>query len=148
MTREEHISNLETIGCDGWVVTTDAYKSLQFAIKTLEQKPNEDCIARQPLIDNWNCCADMLMGEGDAEVVMGWIFDAPSVTPARKVGKWIKIGDRGFGWSDTVICKCSECEYKTEFRGKIDGQCLIVDQEYAHNYCPNCGAKMESEVEK
>ena len=39
MTREEHISNLETIGCDGWTVTTEAYKSLQFAIKTLEQEP-------------------------------------------------------------------------------------------------------------
>lgn len=39
MTREEHISNLETIGCDGWTVTTEAYKSLQFAIKALEQEP-------------------------------------------------------------------------------------------------------------
>ena len=39
MTREEHISNLETIGCDGWTVTTEAYKSLQFAIEALEQEP-------------------------------------------------------------------------------------------------------------
>jgi hypothetical protein len=39
MTREEHIENLETIGCDGWTVTTEAYKSLQWAIKALEQEP-------------------------------------------------------------------------------------------------------------
>ena len=48
MTREEHISNLETIGCDGWTVTTDAYKSLQFAIEALEQEPfiNKPCVAQ------------------------------------------------------------------------------------------------------
>lgn len=39
MTKEEHISNLQTIGCDGWTVTTEAYKSLQFAIESLEQEP-------------------------------------------------------------------------------------------------------------
>lgn len=39
MTIDEHISNLETIGCDGWTVTTEAYKSLQWAIKALEDIP-------------------------------------------------------------------------------------------------------------
>lgn len=38
MTREEHISNLKTIGWDGWNVTSDAYDSIQFAIETLEQQ--------------------------------------------------------------------------------------------------------------
>lgn len=51
MTREEHISNLETIGCDGWTVTTEAYKSLQFAIKALKQEPCEDCISRKAALD-------------------------------------------------------------------------------------------------
>ena len=59
---------------------SDYDTALKMGIKALEQEPCEDCIARQPLIDNWNHCADMLMGEGDAEVVMEWIFDAPSVT--------------------------------------------------------------------
>lgn len=66
-----------------------------------------------------------------------------SVTPIRPKGHWIKIGDRGFGYSDTVICKCSECEYKTEFTGKFDGYNLVIDMENADNYCPNCGAKMD-----
>lgn len=70
------------------------------------------------------------------------LADLP-VTPKRKKGKWIKIGDRGFGYSDTVICKCSECEYKTEFRGNFDGQYLIVDPKRAHKYCPSCGLEME-----
>ena len=52
----------------------------------LEQQPSEDCIARQPLIDNWNSYADMLVGESDSEIVMEWIFDAPSVTPTFPKG--------------------------------------------------------------
>lgn len=63
---------------------------------------------------------------------------------SRKRGKWIKIGDRGFGVTDTVICKCSECEYKTEFRGKFDGHKLVIDPKHAHKYCPSCGSKMEN----
>lgn len=65
--------------------------AFDMAIKALKQGSSEDCIARQPLIDNWNCCADMLMGECDAEVVMGWIFDAPSVTPQPKTDVLDKI---------------------------------------------------------
>ena len=73
MTREEHISNLETIGCDGWTVTTDAYKSLQFAIQALEQEPCEDAISRQAVEDKLlRLCnelegifADIRMKEGD-----------------------------------------------------------------------------------
>ena len=36
MTIEDHISNLETIGWDGRNVTSDAYGSIQFAIKSIE----------------------------------------------------------------------------------------------------------------
>ena len=68
MTREEHISNLETIGCDGWTVTTDAYKSLQFAIQALEQELCEDAISRQAVLDAidakaWEFC-DYLIRNG------------------------------------------------------------------------------------
>lgn len=63
----------------------------------------------------------------------------------NKKGKWIKIGDKGFGYSDTVICKCSVCEYQTEFTGKIDDQRLVVDMERAYKHCPNCGIEMDEE---
>lgn len=53
MTREEHISNLETIGCDGWTVTTDAYKSLQFAIQALEQGSCEDVVSRAQALSDY-----------------------------------------------------------------------------------------------
>ena len=72
------------------------------------------------------------------------IMSLPPVAAPRKKGKWIKIGDRGFGVTDTVICKCSECEYKTEFRGKFDGHDLVIDLKHAHKYCPSCGTEMEN----
>lgn len=52
------------------------------------------------------------------------IEDMPSVTPTRPRGKWVQIDEV---WN----CKCSNCNI-------ISG--VIYD-----NFCPNCGAKMESE---
>ena len=37
MTTEEHIKNLETIGHDGWTVTTEAHESLKWAIEALKR---------------------------------------------------------------------------------------------------------------
>ncbi len=108
--------------------------------KKLEKNFGElDCISRKSVItiiqNHWWNCRD----------IDKLVNELPTVTPIRPKGHWIKIGDRGFGWSDTVICKCSECDYRKEFMGKFDGQNLIVDTERADNYCSNCGAKMESE---
>lgn len=92
-----------------------------------EQEPSEDCIARQPLIDNWNDCADMLMDEGDSGVVMRWILDVPSVTPVRKVGKW----ENG-----NPICPCcGEDKFKD-----LDAD---IWADWQPKYCPNCGSLME-----
>ena len=63
--------------------TPEEKESIDEYIKSISQ-PSEDCIDRQSLIDNWNSCADMLMSEGDSEIVMGWIFNAPSVTPTQE----------------------------------------------------------------
>ena len=38
MNRQEHIEMLETIGCDGWTVTTEAYESLKWAIEEVNQQ--------------------------------------------------------------------------------------------------------------
>mgnify|MGYP003290154654 CR=1 FL=1 len=42
MTREEHILNLETIGCDGWNVSAKAKESLEWAISKLKENKGED----------------------------------------------------------------------------------------------------------
>lgn len=52
MTREEHISNLESIGCDGWTVTTKAKESLEWAISKLKENKGEWIpIEERPLTD-------------------------------------------------------------------------------------------------
>jgi hypothetical protein len=51
----------------------------------------------------------------------------PSVTPKQKTGKWNVLG---YDDPSVRMYKCSECHMKITLK---------------FNYCPNCGAKMESE---
>jgi hypothetical protein len=81
----------------------------------------EDAISRQDVLD----LMQMRMG---AKELYKAVYDLPSVAPAQKKGKWIRV--------DRNKVKCSECEIIHLIaqypRGTID-------------YCPNCGAKMERE---
>ena len=127
MTREEHISNLEIIGCDGWTVTTEAYKSLQFAIKALKQEPCEDCISRKDLLNeiteiDYGCNMDIFTNE-----VREIVNELPSVKPIRPKGEWIKTVDDIF---------CSECWSRALSPSYWEG-----DLEKS-NFCPTCGADM------
>lgn len=74
--------------------------------------------------------------EGDRrgiESAIAVLEDAPTVDAVEVVhGKWI-IYDDGFGCE---IMHCSVCN--SEF---YDGDNDTVD--HPHNYCPNCGAKMD-----
>jgi hypothetical protein len=172
MSREEIIKHLEYLKIAAMLDAKPESINAEIlgeAIKVLKQQPSEDCISRQAAIDAlWKALYEyedktekQFLESGELEVD-DWIqhrifvqnmsdidrqtiLNLPPVTPQHKKGRWIKVGDRGFGWSDTVICKCSECEYQKEFTGKFDGQNLIVDMEHADNYCPNCGANMEEE---
>lgn len=96
MTREEHISNLETIGCDGWTVTTEAYKSLQFAIEALEQEPCEDAISRQAVLDGLASIAKAKVKSDAQKSLMGRVMffteHLPSVKPQEP--KWIPVSER------------------------------------------------------
>lgn len=61
----------------------------------------------------------------------GDVIDAPAADVAPVVhGRWISKNPHGYEW--TFVC--SNCGY-------VDGH-PFNDR---HNYCPNCGAKMESE---
>ena len=131
MTREEAREVFLNRGFVNGLFNGDKWRDACVVISEwLEQEPCEDCIARQPLIERWNCCADMLLEEGDSAVVMKWIFDAPSVTPTHKKGKWIEV--------DTNRYTCSEC-----------CRCFTIDPEdndiSEFNYCPNCGLRMEDD---
>lgn len=60
-----------------------------------------------------------------------WIINAPTIEPKR--GRWIKL-DMCRGMEQY---KCSVCDGAT-YVPEVMGQPV-------YNFCPNCGAKMESE---
>ena len=107
---------------------------------------NDLAVEKTDMIDKSNFSQEQYKADLQSAYDCGFEAGKKAEQEPRK-GHWIKIGDRGLGWSDTVICKCSECEYQNEFMGKFDGQNLVVDAERADNYCPNCGADMR-EVEE
>lgn len=97
--------------------------------KALSQEPT-DAISREAVQKAINCW----IGSGEYRYAMSERFlidrinDLPSVT--QKSGKWV------LNVHDIPIC--SQCGYMTPYDRVID------DYEYG-NFCPNCGAKMESE---
>ena len=59
----------------------------------------------------------------------------PTVEPQRMKGRWVGTDYDGFADGNPVYdeWKCSECG------------CVVEDEEPTWNYCPNCGAEMETE---
>ena len=94
---------------------------------------NERTVIDVRLIDADKMKADLLTVDPKYETMIQWcitILDAqPTIEPERKTGKWIT---ESFEDDFTVAysLKCSEC-------GKYYG--------WKHNFCPNCGAKMEGD---
>ena len=73
-------------------------------------------------------CADGAYGYVDAKQIV----DAPTVDAVEVVhGRWVDNGACGYKWA----FYCSKCGY-------IDGY-PFNDR---HNYCPNCGAKMDEGI--
>ncbi len=129
MTNKEAINELKELKEDYWdddgyghetKQYDDTMAALDMAISALEQQPCEDTISRQTAID----IVEFECGEwkGLAKEIVKHFNGLPSAQP--KVGHWIY---------DEILIKhyyCSECKS------------MGVDY---WDYCPNCGAKMESE---
>jgi hypothetical protein len=104
------------------------YEALQMAIKALEQEPCEDAISRQSMLDYMKYLHDEMPEEE-------FIKELPSVTPARKKGKWINKSHASGCGIKFVASECTCCGKKTFF----DCDQLV------YNYCPNCGAEMDED---
>ena len=123
MLREEAIDLLDNlIGMIEDNHNSDYDKALKMAIKSLEQEPCEDAISRQTVLDM------MQLKMSDKELYKA-VYDLPSVTPKPKTGHWIY--DKKSDLSKCSICG-AYCPH--DELGRIETY-----------YCPNCGAKMESE---
>ena len=110
---------------------------------TIEPEPCEDAISRQRLLNDlkelivvWGkypVMAEPIKGIGTA---IGYAAAIPSVTPERKMGKWIMLEECA-----NAGYYCSECR-KRVVREGWSGTVRKI------KFCPNCGADMRSEAER
>lgn len=106
-------------------------ENLEEISKILEREPCEDAVSRKVVLD----MMQMRMG---AKELYKAVYDLPSVTPARKKGKWIDtdatiLNRQGYLVHEVI---CSECNSISYFR-------TMGNKYIGANYCPNCGTKME-----
>ena len=126
MNKEEAIRKVE--GCLTDYFPMEDYGEVEEIIKTLEQEPCEDAISRKSML-NYQQYLHGRMSNEENHKLWEFIKNLPSVTHTQKTGRWIFVDDAH------EHARCSECGY-----GNVD----LLDRR-PHNYCPNCGSKMESE---
>ena len=130
MTREKAIRNITALNaiCGQKKFYNKQFKrALDTAIEVLEAEPCEDAISRQAAIKSIVWCVS------DIERIK----KLPSVIPSKSIGRWVEHED---AMGDTYYdCSCCGESWST-----IDGN----PWNNGMKYCPNCGAKMESEGEK
>lgn len=95
--------------------------------KYIEQEPCEDCISRKDALAPYKELKD-------DDVISVWLIKKNieqqlSVTPTRKTGKWTN--------GNPICTCCGEDKFKD-----LDAD---IWADWKPKYCPNCGAKMESE---
>ena len=150
MTLEESIKNLnkllnlcdftdefgDRIDCEPY------YEAVEVAIKALEDKGYEqgcdDCISREAAIDALRDAENHAFNSYYKGLIAAHkiIANLPSVTltPKPKTGKWIEEDV----FDGELVYRCSKCGEPFWLESGTP-----KDNEY--NFCPKCGAKMESE---
>ena len=110
------------------------------ALPSVQTEPCEDAISRQRLLNDlkelivvWGkypVMAEPIKGIGTA---IGYAAAIPSVTPERKMGKWILLEECA-----NAGYYCSECRKRVVKEG-WSGTVKKI------KFCPNCGADMRKE---
>lgn len=105
----------------------------------LEECNEEDAVSRSMAIDKLkehyfdkklqSAKDDPCVIDAMTDLDIRIIKDLPSVTPMQKTGQWVFV-DKAHEHA-----YCSECGY-----GNVD-----LFNGRPHNYCPNCGAKMDED---
>jgi DNA-directed RNA polymerase subunit RPC12/RpoP len=168
MTREEKLDWLYRLRSEIYVYMPKdwcipMHKALNMAIDTLEQQPCEDAISREAVLDTTICegisCNECSFNEIDGEsgcLLHARIDELPSVTQksetvtefadicrecGAKYGKLLK--QKKGHWIETEYhrWRCSVCREK----GMSEWDNI---HDVRTNFCPDCGAKMESEYKE
>ena len=132
MTRKDAINRVQGYLTD--YLPIDDSGELEEIIKALEQEPCEDAVSRANLLKQFEDRFIELQKahRKDLQFGINWcintLLEAPAVTPV-KTGQWVFID------KTHEHAYCSECGY-----GNVD-----LFNGRPHNYCPNCGAKMDEE---
>lgn len=123
-----------------WHIGVDsANQVIEIIDKYAEQEPCSDAVSRQAVIE---MAYDMSEIDGEHFNEPCMVVDVkdiqklPPVTPQEpKTGHWIEQD----GFDGDTYYDCSECG---------ESFCLIdgTPTDNLYNYCPNCGARMESEA--
>ena len=127
----------KNISCDGTMmarlIENEVINKLPSAHGTNLAEVGTDCISRQAAIDALRTCYDtetITMDNGDEYInygdAVGEIEQLPPIQP--KMGKWIDASICG----ELPVIVCDQCN--TFFPISFGD---------FHNFCPNCGAKME-----
>ena len=134
MTRDERVA----------ISILNAYKvGYESGMEDLEQQPCDDAISREAVIEATHHC-------GDLQEVRGVVQQLPSVNPQPSEHFIDGVHAMGYreGYKDAQKQKSGKWLYKEitdDYR--VTGQCSeCKERRIIDNYCPNCGAKMESEV--
>ena len=108
---------------------------LRETLKMLQAESCEDAVSRKEIQQKinrlWNSNGDK---DYCMETLRDFVTELPPVTPTRKKGKWINKSHTSDCGIKFVASECTCCGKKTFF----DCDQLV------YNYCPNCGAEMES----
>jgi len=112
----------------GYIVVSDLCHDTANLLESLEQEPCEDCISRKALINAFPISDTYTLDD-----IIATIRFQQSVTPQSKTGhwEWVQYDEN----PEIGNFHCSECRYIPAIFN-MSAQKL--------NYCPNCGAKMES----
>lgn len=149
MTREEAFHVIDTYCVPSAYPHTEQWGILQKikeALEVLKQEPCEDTISRQGAIDSLKTYfSDENMTETEYGAywhhkhVIDVLMKLPPVKQEPKTGHWKSFthsayhgidDDREPIWREVKVYHCNLCNRRTVIK---------------ENYCPNCGARMESE---
>lgn len=120
MTKEEAIYKAKHLRKVHPSICIDAEAFWDAVIAALEQEPCEDAISRKEVLKimDWGWKKGIYPSNKIAAL--------PSVTPARKIGRWVFVK----GYED-ILYECTVCRNKN------------THTTVRWNYCPHCGAKMQ-----
>ena len=123
MTREEAINVMQKYTDTDSGISKVVAEAHEMAISALEQEPCDDAISRADAIS-------AIVNADNAQDEIDSIRALPPVTPSRRKGHWIETEYHRY--------RCPICREK----GMSDWD-NIHDKKT--DFCPNCGAEMESE---